>query len=389
MKALKFSMLISALTLACLPGFSSESGRVYGLILQEAETVQQKYAAAQVAAALDDPEVLPYLADALDWSLGIRSSIRPGSDRETYERLTQVLVSSLGQARYTNAAISVMRVVDDSQDPLTKAEALIALGTMRAVEYAERIALLLRDLNNQPTSDPEYGEKIAYGCVIALERMRSPLGFAPLFFASEGWYTKRTRDQATQSLSLILDDPSDAISAILSTESPARMIRALELELRSSAPSEAKKRVSELALARGIAFSPRNKIEMNQLSELRVKAMNALASAGKGDGGAAENIAEAYAIGAFDERLVALKALGADKSTPAALALQNIILDLDAKQKAGLVDEARNALMKAALQNAAVHAGKELSRAIQTVLINSGWSGSVLTLATAAQKALQ
>ena len=389
MKILKLSILTAALTIASMPVFSSESGRVYGQILQEAETVQQKYEAALVAAPLNDPEVFPYLSDALDWTLGMRSSIKPGSDRETYERLTQLLVAALGQARYTNAAASVMRVVDDSQNPLTKSEALIALGTMRAVEYAERISLLLRDLNNQPTSDPEYGEKIAYGCVIALERMRSPLGFAPLFFASEGWYSKRTRDQATQSLSLILDDPSDAISAILSIESPARMIRALELELRSEAPSAAKRSVSELALARGIAFSPRNKLEMKEVSELRIKAMNALAAAGKGDGKAAGNMVEAYAIGPFDEKLVALKALGADKTSASALALKNIILELDANQRAGLVDEIRNALMKAALQNAAIHAGKELSPAIQTVLINSGWSSGILTLATAAQKALQ
>lgn len=389
MKILKLSILTAALTIASMPVFSSESGRVYGQILQEAETVQQKYEAALVAAPLNDPEVFPYLSDALDWTLGMRSSIKPGSDRETYERLTQLLVAALGQARYTNAAASVMRVVDDSQNPLTKSEALIALGTMRAVEYAERISLLLRDLNNQPTSDPEYGEKIAYGCVIALERMRSPLGFAPLFFASEGWYSKRTRDQATQSLTLILDDPSDAISAILSIESPARMIRALELELRSEAPSAAKRSVSELALARGIAFSPRNKLEMKEVSELRIKAMNALAAAGKGDGKAAGNMVEAYAIGPFDEKLVALKALGADKTSASALALKNIILELDANQRAGLVDEIRNALMKAALQNAAIHAGKELSPAIQTVLINSGWSSGILTLATAAQKALQ
>ena len=117
--------------------------------------------------------------------------------------------------------------------------------------------------------------------------------------------------------------------------------------------------------------------------------MNALAAAGPGDGSAAPDIAEAYRIGPTDERLVAMKALGAEKSSASAAALRDIIIDLNSAQKAGLVDETRNALMKAALQNAAVNAGKELAPAVQAVLINDGWSSGVLTLASAAQKALQ
>ncbi len=181
-------MKILALTIAIatIPEsvFADESVRIYGIILAEAETIDQKYAAATNAAALNDPAIAPYLADALDLALGARSSIKAGPERETYERLTRVLLKGLGDAKYSNAADSAMRAVDDSPDPLTRAEALIALGSMRAVEFAERIALLLRDLNNQPTEDRDAGEKLAYGCILALEKLRSPLGFSPLFFAS-------------------------------------------------------------------------------------------------------------------------------------------------------------------------------------------------------------
>ncbi|HPB65988.1 MAG TPA: hypothetical protein PLW80_05465, partial [Spirochaetales bacterium] len=266
---------------------------------------------------------------------------------------------------------------------------LIALGSMRADEYAERIALLLRDLNNEPTADKQGGEQVAYGCVIALERMRSPVGFAPLFFASEGWYSKRVRDQAERSLALVLADPSESVSALLRTETPPRMLRALALELRSQAPAVGKTAVAALALSRGIAYAPRNRVEQGQLSELRVVAMNALASAGPGNGSAVPDMAEAYRIGPTDERLVAMKALGAEKSPASAAALRDIILDLNSAQKAGLVDETRNALMRAALQNAAFNAGKELAPAVQAVLINGGWSSGVLSLASIAQKALQ
>ena len=389
MRNIKILALVVALTAASGIAFADETIRVYGIILAEAETIDQKYAAASSAAALDDPAIAPYLADALDWVLGARSSIKSGPERETYERLSRVLLKGLGDAKYSNAADSAMRAAEDSPDPLTKAEALIALGSMRAVEFAERISLILRDLNNQPTTDRDAGEKVAYGCILALEKMRSPLGFSPLFFASEGWYSKRVRDQAELSLTILLDDPSDAISALLAVESPPRLIRAFELEIRSTASPAGKAQIAALALARGISYSPRNKIEQNQLAELRIKAMNFLSTVGPGNGSTAQNIAEAYRIGTFDERLVALKALGTEKTALSAVALRDIILDIDSAQRAGLVDETRNALMKSALQNAAINTSKELAPAIQTVLINAGWSSGILTLASTAQKALQ
>jgi len=389
MRIIRSAALAAALAIAISPAFSGEAARVYGRILAEAGSVQEKYAAATAASSVDDPDLAPYLADALDWTLGARSTVRSGPERETYEKLTRVLLKRLGEARYANAAASAMRAVGDSTDPLTRAEALIALGSMRADEYAERIALLLRDLNNEPTADKQGGEQVAYGCVIALERMRSPVGFAPLFFASEGWYSKRVRDQAERSLALVLADPSESVSALLRTETPPRMLRALALELRSQAPAVGKTAVAALALSRGIAYAPRNRVEQGQLSELRVVAMNALASAGPGNGSAVPDMAEAYRIGPTDERLVAMKALGAEKSPASAAALRDIILDLNSAQKAGLVDETRNALMRAALQNAAFNAGKELAPAVQAVLINGGWSSGVLSLASIAQKALQ
>lgn len=389
MRTIKRLLVVAAFAAATSPAFANDAIRVYGRILGDVTTVQQKYAVATSMVAINDPEAAQYFSDALDWALSSRSAIRSSSDRETYERLTRLLLKSLGEWKYTNAAESAARAVDDSPDALTKAEALIALGNMRAVEYAEKISLLLRDLNNQPTADPDAGEKIAFGCVLALERLKSPVGFSPLFFASEAWYSKRVKDQAARSLPLLLDDPSDAVSELIRLETPPRMIKAFDLELKSAAPAASKKRVAAFALSMGIKNSPRNRTEQNQLSELRVKAMNALAASGAGDGSTASDLAEAYRIGPTDERLVALKAMGADKSTQAALALKDIIIQLNSDQLAGVVDDTKNSLMRAALQNATISANKELLSAIDLVLINSGWSGGILNLASAAKKALQ
>lgn len=369
--------------------FANEAVRVYGIIMQSAETVQQKYAVAQSLAALNDPGAAIHALDALDWILANRSSIRPGSERETYERLTRILVKSLGDWRYTNAASSVMRVVDDSPDPLTRSEALIALGSMRATEYAEKVALILRDLNLAPTEDRDAGETLAYGSILALERMRSPLGFAPLFFASEGWYSRRVREQAERSLPLVLDDPTDAVVEIIEKESLARKIRAFELLMRSKATGENKIRTAAMALSRGISLSPRNRAEESLLSALRVRSMNALVSQGDRSGNSAADFNEAYRIGSLDEKLIALRAMGATRSVASAHFLRDIIINLDNVHRRGLVDNDRETLMRAALQNAAMNANKELAPALQAVSLNQGWSGSILNLAATAQRSLQ
>lgn len=390
MKLLVFLSLALVL-LATVPGLTSanEAVRVYGIIMKSAETVQQKYAVAQSMAALNDPGAAVYALDALDWVLANRSSIRPGSERETYERLTQILVKSLGDWRYTNAAASLMRVVDDSPDPLTRSEALIALGSMRATEYAEKIALILRDLNLAPVADRDAGETLAYGAILALERMRSPLGFAPLFFASEGWYSRRVRDQAERSLPLVLDDPTIAVVEVIENETLERKIRAFALLMRSKATSENKIRTAAMALSRGITLSPRNRAEETLLSDLRVRSMNALVSLEDRSSTSAADFNEAYRIGGLDEKLTSLRAMGATRSVEAARFLRDIIIDLDGVHRRGLVDNTRETLMRAALQNAAVNANKELAPALQAVSLNQGWSGGILNLAATAQRALQ
>ncbi len=386
-------MIMMALALAglALAAGANERVRVYAFILSQADTVQQKQNAVTPLVELGDESAAPYLADALDELLASRSSVARGSQTEEYERLVRILVKALGDWRYTNAASSLMRVVEDSSDPLSRAEALIGLGSMRAAEYAEEIALLLRNLTFTPPADRDGGEKVAYGAVLALERMRSPLGFEQLFFASEGWYSKRVKEQAERSLDLVLPDPSDAIRAIIAVDTPDRIIKALGLALRSQAPQNRQRELASLALERGIALSPgRTRVEQLSLADLRTRAMNALIALQDTEGRNAAFIAEAYRISSTDERLVALRALGTNRSADAASALSDIILRLNADMSAGLVNDTQNTLMRAALQNAAVNKQKSLATALLIVQNNAQkLSNAIIRLATESLKALE
>ena len=386
------ALLILSMALAAIASTAgaNERVRVYAFILSQADTPQQKMASVSAMVELGDETAAPYLADLLDQLVAARSTVRKGSELEDYERLTRLVVKALGDWRHTNSAGSIMRVVEDSSDPLSRAEALIALGSMRASEYAEKIALILRNLTMTPPADRDGAEKVAFGAVLALERMRSPLGFDPLFSASEGWYSKRVKEQAERSLELVLPDPTDALIALVAVETPDRILKALNLSLRSQATAERQRELAAAVLARGIAMAPgRTRPEQVALADLRTRAMNALVSLGDRDGANAANYNEAYRIGATDERLVALRALGANRSAEAAGFLSAIIIQLNADMSAGLVNDTQNTLMRAALQNAGVNGQKTLAPALILVQNNPKLSSSITRLATESLKAVQ
>jgi len=241
----------------------------------------------------------------------------------------------------------------------------------------------------QPTPDRDAGEKIAYACVLSLEGMKSPIGFPQVFFAVDGWYSKRIKDQAERSLPLILADPTESLLAIMDTEQTPRKIRALSLALRSSASKENKIKASAHALHSAIINLPRDKSEAVLLSGMRKQAMGGLISLGDKSGTSAADFKESYRIGDIDERLVALKAMGQDGSVAAALVLAEIITTMNEEQRAGVTSEARNTLMKAAVQNAGINGKKELFMALQLVKANQKWSDGIIRQASDALKLIK
>jgi len=373
--------------------FANNAARVLGFILLAAENLDQQYAATLSLVSFNDPAGAEYVSDSLEKVLEARSTIRPGAQMESYERLLRLQAKALGDWRYTNAARSLWRVVEESTEPLTRAEALIALGAIRAVEYGERIALLLRDLNARPTTSVDAGEKLAFGAILALERMRFAGGFQSVFFAVDAWYSRRIKDQAERSLPQILEDPSAELLTILRLESNPRRLRALQFALRTNLPAARKIEIAAYALNIGLTNVPIDRIDYATVANMRKLALNALVDLGDRSGNSASDFAEAYRLAErnndIDERLLVLRAMAADRSSASARELAAIITRLNEDQKAGRVNDERNRLMQAALQNAAISANRELFTALQLVRINEGWSNTIIRLANQALQTLQ
>jgi HEAT repeat protein len=367
--------------------FADETAEVYKRLFLQAQGLSQKYAAALNLVQLQDPSVAPALSDALTQLISTQKNYAQASDKELYARTVRIVAQALGDYKYLDAAPSLWDAVQQVPDPLVKAEALMALGKMHALDYAERIALLLRDLDFKPTQDPDYGEKVAYGAIFALEKLKDIRGFSPVFFASVGWYSPRVRQEAAQALPNIVDDPTDPIMAIIQNESSDRKVLALKAELNSNAPNDRKIQAAVYALSIGQKMAPVDPTDARYLANLRKLALNTLIVLKAQVDASVPFCVYSYNNGYDDEeRLLALAALGANGTDPAAAALRDIILRLDSDQQAGISDETRNRMAKAAIENAALTRNKLLKPALISVAADDNWSGGILL---AAQKALK
>jgi hypothetical protein len=369
--------------------FCDETAEVYQLLYKQAEGLSMKYAAARSLVDLKDKATAPILSDALEELLLTQKGYSSRADADLYGRAVRMLAQALGDYKYAAAAPFLWDVVQQVPDPLARGEAMISLGKMRALDYIERIALKLRDLNLQPTEDRDAGEKLAYSAIIALDKFKDLRGFSPVFFATDAWYPQRVRQQAARSLPGISDDPTDPIKEIIGVESPERKVRALKAESESKASAPRKIEAAVLALDLGHRKSPRDRAEAQLFADLRKLALRMLIANKSVGPESVDGCSASYEQGFDDEeRLLALSALGSNGSDPAAAALRGIIVKLNDDQKAGIADETRNRMAKAAIENCAISKNKLLRPALIAVTFNDRWSGGILLAAQTALKAL-
>jgi len=389
---MKRLFLTAALALVLAGAFAAadEETEVYRQIYQQADGISQKYAAIVNLTGLNDPASAPVLADALRDLLATQRSYSSPSDQEILGRAIRALASSLGTYKYREAAPLLWSAVQNISDPLARSESLMAIGAVRDLDYAERIALLLRNLDIAPGSDRDADEKVAYGCIVALQKLKDARGYMAVFYATDAWYTQRTRQLAVTALPSITDDPSDSLAEIIRNETPERKLLALKENSLSRAAADRKAATALLALSVGLGYSPRNPAEKGAMGDLKKGALRQLiALKGQGGAEAAKTEAQSYLAGYDDEeKLLALQALGSNGSDEAADQLRDIILALDKDVRSGISDEGRNRMAKAAIENAGATKNKIVKLALLTVSSDDRWSNGVILAAKNALKGI-
>ncbi len=292
---------------------ADQAGQSWARLYRRLEDLKQKNEILQNITPLDDRSLEPFFLESLnDLVYGDLSKYR--ESRNTYddwELLTRTIVKELGDIKGQTAAETVWEVARTAEVPLLKSESLIALGQMRALEYAEPIATMLRNINFNTRSDKDAAEIEAYGAVVALDKLKDSVGFESLFYASIGWYSDRVTDLADEAALTVSGNPVPALDAILLKAEDYRDKRAaLNMALRSDASEADKAGIASTALAEGLKYSESDYTLVRQLANLRSDAVRGMIEYGVSDGETAGLLNEAVDEGDMDEKLISLQALG-------------------------------------------------------------------------------
>ncbi len=374
------AIIISVFFVLIASILNAQDSRYFTDRYRSAYNARQRMAVIREAADARPEGVGALYAEALAQLLLEEPSVKRSEDRDAADAMARLLCGLLGDEHYLPAAKDLWRVVQNLANPLVRADALIALGQMRALEYLEKISLLLLDLNLQPGTDPEASEKVAYGAVLGLEKYRDINGYVPVFLAANGWYSDRTRKQAEAALAVITDDPTTVLLPVIESAAFDIRTKALEKVNASQATPENKTKAAFVGLSQGWKIVSSEVKSKTELAALRKTALAILAAYGSG-AEAVPLLKNSYESGYdFEEKTSALSAFAKNPSDAAAVALSAFLTDLNKKRQVDAVTAEDDRLVRALLQNMGTNGHPALKSALQDVAY-LGWTNPIMQLA--------
>jgi len=317
---------------------AGDRSEVWTMLFRRSQSLEQQKAILTNILKLDDRDMIPLLQEALGSYVRESSTDTSFDQKKLRNDLTLMVVKELGDLKAAETAELLMEVFRTYEDPILRSETLYAVGKMRALQYGEEISMVLRNLNFGADGEPRENEILAYGAILALERMKSPLGYEPVFYASLGWYPRRTREVAEKALETITDDPTEFLSQVISsTDSFKEKSYALAKHRISQAPGESKAQLAFQALQDGLKYEPEDLSEQLDLSELRLQSIEILNEHGKGMAEVVPFLKEvATRKWSQQERLNAILALGLNGTDEGATVLNDFLMEFNQRQIDGL-----------------------------------------------------
>lgn len=338
-------ILTALLTLGFEAYALNENVVVWQQIYEQVNTDDQRISVLLKIMDFKDREFTPVLVGALDKLVSRRLEEGPANEVYDKNRLARLIVQELGNLKSIEAAEAVYILYGEVREPVLKGEAAVALGKMRAVDYAEKLAFDLNSINLRPDPAKSRDQEIlALGLVQGLESMRSPLGYEPVFLASQGWYSKNSqvKDTAKAALVTMVDDPTDSIIDIL-VSNPSMDIKgaALAASLSSRASAERKAEVASRALRIGIERATVDKASELAASSLRVSAIAGLSGLRDQKAENVPLLVKSVSLDkkndvSLDETVKAYVALGVNGSDDAAKFLSSTLSEYNTREKSKL-----------------------------------------------------
>jgi hypothetical protein len=276
-------------------------------------------------------------------------------------------------------------------DPEVKADALIALGKVGAVEYLPQVVQLLADLNARPAQNRLSGERIAYGAIVSLENYRDASGYLPVFFAATGWYDDWVKNQAKASLPRILDNPAEPLLSVIRSPGYPYETKALALQTLedSGISNDEKSAAGTAALSEAWRAATSNRRYRMELAGIRKAAIRMISRYGAQDPAVYPLLERSYKEGVDpEEQFAAITALTALATDDSVRLLSSFVLAINEKLKDGSLTQADERIIRSLIP-ALGATGRPNARPALRAVQSLDWTNAVKRLADEALQKIQ
>lgn len=384
----KIILFILLLTIT-FQGFASDKSEIWSRMYKRSVLPELKHSVMLNIVELNDRDMIPLLEEILTEDIISNLDNKRGVTEESaFIELTKLVVKELGELKSKSSAALVYTIVKETEDPLLKADAIIALGNMRADTYVDDVAFILRNINLRPvegqSSELANEAKVAYGSIAALDRFRNIEGYSPVFFASVGWYDQRVRNYADKVLKTIVSNPTEALIPIIIEGSFSEKEKAI-LEVAScNAPAEDKAAAAREAMKQGfdnIAVTIQDGMVLTSIRKNAIKIMYSNKSSNIDD---VYYLSESVRNGSdLEEKIYAIRTLGLNGSDEAIDVLSTILSDFNERSMSGLdITYADEDIIKEMIITLG-KSGNQIASGVLTEVQFSGYSTGIIRQAKA------
>jgi hypothetical protein len=286
-----------------------------------------------------------FYARAFNQVVNRASDIRAYSatERVAANDLAQTLAALIGDEKYTTSAPDLWRAYNEFPTaPLVRAECLISLGKLRDTNFLPQIVRVLESLNAIPpkgSEEVDANSYIARGAILALEKYRDVSGYLPVFLMSVSGYPKRIQDLAKATLPVILEDPSELLTAQVIRSprfEPSVKMVALQIIEDSNVPKTSKAMAAAAAFTEGWRSQPSTPRERTEIALLRKTSMEMIGRHGASDPAIYPLLERSYKEGSdTNEKTTSIQTLGSLATEDSAKQLSSFLLILIGRIQAG------------------------------------------------------
>jgi hypothetical protein len=329
-----------------------------------------------------------FYATALRELLASYGNITLATEKYAAAEQAMILAALLGAEKYTPAANDLWLVAAGFAEPLVKAEALMALGRIRATNYLPQVIRVLDNMNLKPTPIRLDGERIAFGAIISLEKFQDPSGYLSVFLASAGWYSQRVRNQATKSLPFIAKDPSPFMLEVVKNvkyDNPTKYL-ALQTIDKVNVDNKNKAEIAVAALAEGHKAIG-NDVQMSTiLANMRKLALTMINRYRPSDPTLYLLLRKSYSSGYdLQEKILAVNAISSQRTDEAADLLSEFLISLNERLP---LNRDQDQLIREIIRGLGITGRPRARTALNTVASND-YTPAIKNLATQALSQIQ